>query len=80
MDENADDLYLRGISELVVKRISFAANDLANRKPAPSVLVAYDYRPPNLPKDQSVYLHVTDDVWQSVSDTNNPIWRRRLRR
>jgi hypothetical protein len=78
--KSADDLYLRGISELVVKRISFAASDLANRKPAPSVLDADDFRPPNLPKNRSVRYRVTDDVWQPVSDPQIQAVARRLRR
>jgi hypothetical protein len=78
--KSADDLYLRGTSELVVKRISFSASDLANRKPAPSVFVAYDFRPPDLPKNRSVTYHVTDDVWQPVSDPQIQAVARRLRR
>ncbi len=74
-----DELYMAGISELVVKRISFAASDLANRKPAPSILLADDFRPPNLPKNQSVRYDVTDDVWQPVSDPNIQAVARRLR-
>ncbi len=66
----ADDLYMARVSELVVKRISFASSDQANRKPAPSVLYAQDHRPPNLPEHQSVSYLVTNDVWQSLSDTN----------
>ncbi len=76
----SDDLYVAGVLELVVKRISFAASDLANRKSAPSLLIAYDYRPPDLPKNQSVTYHVTDDVWQAVSDPNIQAVARRLRK
>lgn len=75
-----DDLYVAGELVLLVKRISFAASDLANRKPAPSVLIADDYRPPKLPRNQSVSYFVTNDVWHSLSDTNNPDLVRRFRR
>lgn len=74
-----DDLYVAGELELIVKRISFAASDLANRKPAPSTLLALDYRPPNLPKNGSVTYEVINDVWQPVSDPNIQAKARRLR-
>jgi len=75
----AGDVYMAGISELVVRRISFAASDLANRKPAPSVVIADDYRPLNLPRNQSVSYFVTNDVWQPVSDPNIQARARRIR-
>ncbi len=76
----AGDVHSTGISELVVKRVSFAASDLANRKPAPSVVIADDYRPPNLPRNRSVSYFVTNDVWQPVTDPKIQSSARRLRR
>jgi hypothetical protein len=75
----AYDFFTASQSELVVKRISFSASDLANRPPSPPELAAFDHRPPGIPEGQNVYYTVTNDVWQSLSDTNNPDLARRFR-
>jgi hypothetical protein len=78
--KNPADLYLAGQLELVVKRISFAETDLSNRKLSPSELLAYDYRPPNLPKETSVGYMVTNDLWPPLSDPSIQSSARRIRR
>lgn len=77
--QTADDLYMGEVSELVMKRISFAASDLTNRPPSPPELAAFDHRPPSLSVGENVYYTVINDVWQSLSDTNNPDLARTFR-
>ncbi len=66
--KDRNDLRLGLLSELVVNRISFAEKDVTRRGSVPSELIAFDARPPNLPKNITVDYLVKDDQWKPLSD------------
>lgn len=77
--KDRDDLRVGLLSELIVKRISFSEEDVARRRSAPATLIAYDARPPNLPKNITVSYRVHNDQWKPLSDPEIALEIRRAR-